>query len=47
MIFTPCRDGRSHAPEESITPSQAAAGADVLLATTRRLDMNLGAGPGA
>jgi N-carbamoyl-L-amino-acid hydrolase len=42
MIFVPCRDGRSHAPEESIEPRQAAEGARVLLGTVRRLDANLG-----
>jgi N-carbamoyl-L-amino-acid hydrolase len=31
MIFTPCLNGISHHPAESITPAQAAAGADVLL----------------
>lgn len=41
MIFTPCLDGRSHAPEESMTFEQAAAGADVLLAAVRRLDAEL------
>lgn len=44
MIFTPCLDGRSHAPEESITPGQAAAGADVLLAAVLRLDAEQDAG---
>lgn len=38
MIFTPCLDGRSHAPEESITPEQAANGAQVLLSAVLRLD---------
>jgi len=31
MIFTPCLGGISHHPAESITPEQAALGADVLL----------------
>ena len=31
MIFTPCRDGISHHPSESITPEEAAEGAQVLL----------------
>jgi N-carbamoyl-L-amino-acid hydrolase len=31
MIFTPCLGGISHHPAESITPGQAALGADVLL----------------
>ncbi|WP_445503011.1 Zn-dependent hydrolase [Microvirga sp. G4-2] len=42
MIFVPCRDGRSHAPEESIEPQQAADGARVLFETVRRLDTILG-----
>jgi beta-ureidopropionase / N-carbamoyl-L-amino-acid hydrolase len=42
MIFVPCRDGRSHAPEESIEPHQAADGARVLFETVRRLDAILG-----
>ena len=31
MIFTPCRDGLSHNPAESITPDEAAEGCQVLL----------------
>ena len=42
MIFVPCRDGRSHAPEELIQPHQAADGARVLFETVRRLDAILG-----
>jgi N-carbamoyl-L-amino-acid hydrolase len=42
MIFVPCLDGRSHAPEESIEPHQAADGARVLDETVRRLDAILG-----
>lgn len=42
MIFVPCLDGRSHAPEESITPGQAGDGARVLAETVRRLDAGLG-----
>ena len=38
MIFVPCRDGISHNPAESITPGEAAAGADVLLRTLLKLD---------
>lgn len=34
MIFVPCRDGVSHNPAEHIEPSQAEAGANVLLAAT-------------
>ena len=41
MIFVPCLDGRSHAPEESIEKSQAADGARVLAETVRHLDMLL------
>jgi N-carbamoyl-L-amino-acid hydrolase len=42
MIFTPCRDGRSHAPEESIEPSQAADGASALAGAVLELDRTLG-----
>ena len=42
MIFVPCRDGRSHAPDELIEPHQAADGARVLFETVRRLDTILG-----
>jgi N-carbamoyl-L-amino-acid hydrolase len=42
MIFVPCRDGRSHAPEEAIEPHQAADGARVLAETVRLLDATLG-----
>lgn len=42
MIFVPCRDGRSHAPEEEIEPHQAADGAGVLAETVRLLDASLG-----
>ena len=38
MIFVPCLDGRSHAPEESITQEQARDGAQLLLSTVLRLD---------
>lgn len=38
MLFTPCRDGRSHCPEESMTPRQAADGCRVLAETLKRLD---------
>ncbi len=37
MIFTPCKDGISHNPLESITLAEAKAGADVLLGTVLRL----------
>ncbi len=42
MIFVPCRDGRSHAPEEWIEPAQVGDGARVLAETIRRLDAALG-----
>lgn len=42
MIFVPCLEGRSHAPEESITPDQAGNGARVLAETVRLLDTELG-----
>lgn len=38
MIFVPCRDGRSHCPEEWIAPDQVAAGTQVLAATILDLD---------
>lgn len=41
MIFIPCRDGLSHAPEESIEPYQAADGTKVLMHTVMRLDEQL------
>jgi N-carbamoyl-L-amino-acid hydrolase len=38
MIFVPCAEGISHNPRESITPEQAAAGAEVLLRTVIHYD---------
>jgi len=38
MIFTPCRDGRSHCAEEWTEPEQLAAGAAVMLETVLRID---------
>lgn len=38
MIFVPCREGRSHCAEESITPDQAADGARTLGEALLRLD---------
>jgi len=38
MIFTPCLNGVSHHPAESITPAQAACGADVLLRAVLEYD---------
>ncbi|GHC30945.1 Zn-dependent hydrolase [Aidingimonas halophila] len=39
MLFVPCRDGRSHCPEEDMTPRQAADGCQVIAETLRRLDL--------
>jgi N-carbamoyl-L-amino-acid hydrolase len=38
MLFVPCRDGKSHAPEEWAQPDALAAGAAVLLEAVRRFD---------
>jgi N-carbamoyl-L-amino-acid hydrolase len=38
MVFIPCRDGRSHCPEEWSEPEQLAAGADVVLRAMLRID---------
>jgi N-carbamoyl-L-amino-acid hydrolase len=38
MLFIPCREGRSHCPEEWSEPEQVAAGASVLLEAVCRLD---------
>ena len=38
MIFTPCREGRSHCAEEWVEPDQLAAGAAVMLEAVRRID---------
>ena len=40
MIFVPCKDGRSHAPEEWLDPHQAADGARVLARTLGIIDMS-------
>jgi hydantoinase/carbamoylase family amidase len=37
MLFVPCRDGVSHAPEESADPADAALGVQVMLAAIREL----------
>jgi hydantoinase/carbamoylase family amidase len=37
MIFVPCKEGKSHCPEESIEPQQAADGCQVLLKTILEL----------
>lgn len=41
MIFIPCLNGRSHCPEESITPAQLEAGTKVLAQAILKLDQNL------
>ncbi|MDN7134112.1 Zn-dependent hydrolase [Halomonas sp. MC140] len=38
MIFVPCQSGRSHCPEESITPEQAEAGCLVLKGSLKEID---------
>jgi N-carbamoyl-L-amino-acid hydrolase len=38
MVFIPCRDGRSHTPEEWATADALAAGADVLLEAILEVD---------
>lgn len=43
MIFIPCLNGRSHCPEESITPQQLLDGTRVMLETIRLLDHRLDA----
>lgn len=44
MIFIPCLDGRSHCPEESITPAQLLDGTRVLYKTVLELDRRLSQG---
>jgi beta-ureidopropionase / N-carbamoyl-L-amino-acid hydrolase len=41
MIFVPCRDGRSHGPEEWAEPADCANGARVLAETLILLDRDL------
>ncbi|KAF1008353.1 MAG: N-carbamoyl-L-amino acid hydrolase [Pseudomonas fluorescens] len=41
MVFIPCLNGRSHCPEESITPEQLARGAAVLAQSLINLDQCL------
>jgi N-carbamoyl-L-amino-acid hydrolase len=41
MLFIPCRDGRSHCPEEWAEPTHLAAGTRVLLEWLLRLDASL------
>jgi beta-ureidopropionase / N-carbamoyl-L-amino-acid hydrolase len=42
MVFIPCRDGRSHAPDEWAETGDIAMGAAVLLEAVQRLDRELG-----
>lgn len=41
MIFIPCREGRSHCPEEWVEPKDLTAGAEVLYETVLALDQRL------
>jgi N-carbamoyl-L-amino-acid hydrolase len=41
MIFIPCRDGRSHTPDEFAETADIALGAAVLLEAVQRLDREL------
>jgi beta-ureidopropionase / N-carbamoyl-L-amino-acid hydrolase len=38
MIFTPCREGRSHCADEWVEPEQLAAGAAAMFETVKRID---------
>ncbi|MFL9826691.1 M20/M25/M40 family metallo-hydrolase [Rhodoplanes sp. SY1] len=38
MLFIPCRDGRSHCPEEWSEPGEVAAGTTVLAEAVCRID---------
>lgn len=40
MIFTPCLNGRSHCPEESLTPEQLALGTQLLMDAILELDQS-------
>jgi N-carbamoyl-L-amino-acid hydrolase len=42
LLFVPCRDGRSHCPEEWAEPAHLAAGTQVLTELVLRLDQALG-----
>ncbi|WGI25179.1 Zn-dependent hydrolase [Halomonas alkaliantarctica] len=42
MLFVPCHEGRSHCPEESITPQQATNGCQVIQEALKSLDNDLG-----
>ena len=41
MVFVPCRDGKSHTPEEWADRDAIAAGATVVLQTVKALDQSL------
>jgi len=41
MLFVPCREGRSHCPQEWTDSAELAAGAAVMLAAVQRLDREL------
>jgi beta-ureidopropionase / N-carbamoyl-L-amino-acid hydrolase len=41
MLFVPCRNGRSHCPEEWCEPGELAAGAAVMCEVVRRIDAGL------
>jgi N-carbamoyl-L-amino-acid hydrolase len=41
MVFIPCRDGKSHAPEEWAEPEAIAAGTAVVLRAVQQLDRAL------
>jgi len=47
MIFIPCKDGRSHCPEESATPEDICVGAAVLFETVIAVDRRLAGPPAA
>ena len=44
MVFIPCREGRSHCPEEWAEPDAVAAGADAILQAVLRFDATARAG---
>lgn len=44
MIFIPCKEGRSHCPDESIRWKDAAIGAQILADTIMRIALNMGTG---
>lgn len=45
MVFIPCLNGRSHCPQESITPEQLMDGTRVMFETIRVLDLQLDRSP--